>query len=171
MLQKINAMKTLFLIRHAKSDWENALLKDIERPLNERGYIAANLMSTRFDSVPDLIVTSPAVRAASTALIFARNLSYDPNAILIKKELYDTSVKEYLSVIQQIDDRFHTVLLFAHNPTISDTADYLTKGLPMEMPTCAVAGIRFGVENWSKVKTKSGELFLFDYPKKNGEDA
>jgi len=164
-------MKTLFLIRHAKSDWENALLKDIERPLNERGYTAANLMSARLEATPDLIVTSPAVRAASTALIFARNLNYDPNAILIKKELYDTSVREYLSVIQQIDNRFETVLLFAHNPTISDTADYLCKGLPMEMPTCAVAGIRFDVENWSKCKTKSGDLFLFDYPKKNGQNA
>lgn len=163
-------MKTLFLIRHAKSDWENALLKDIERPLNERGYAAAHFMSTRLNSAPDLIITSPAVRAASTALIFARNLNYDPNAILIRKELYDTSVKEYLSVIKQIEDRFHTVLLFAHNPTISDTADQLTKGLPMEMPTCAVAGIRFDVENWNTVKAGSGQLFLFDYPKKNGQN-
>lgn len=164
-------MKTLFLIRHAKSDWENALLKDIERPLNERGYVAANLMSRRLATVPDLIITSPAVRAASTALIFARNLGYDPNAIVIKKELYDTSVKDYLSVIQQIGEPFHTVLLFAHNPTISDTADHITRGLPMEMPTCAVAGIRFDLDSWSKVKAKSGELFLFDYPKKNGEHA
>jgi phosphohistidine phosphatase len=164
-------MKTLFLIRHAKSDWDNPLLQDIERPLNERGYTAANLMSLRLNAIPDLIITSPAVRAASTALIFARNLGYDPNAVLIKKELYDSSVKDYLSVIKQIDDRFQTVLLFAHNPTISDTADQLTKGLPMEMPTCAVAGIRFGVESWSKVKPKAGDLFLFDYPKKNGQDA
>lgn len=164
-------MKTLFLIRHAKSDWENALLKDIERPLNERGYAAANLMSSGLGASPGLIVTSPAVRAASTALIFARNLNYDPNTVLIKKELYDSSVKDYLGVIRQIDEAFDTVLLFGHNPTISDTADHLTKGLPMEMPTCAIAGIRFDAESWSKVKAGSGELFLFDYPKKNGENS
>lgn len=164
-------MKTLVLIRHAKSEWENALLQDIERPLNDRGYAAANLMSKRLGVVPDLIITSPAVRAASTALIFAKNLNYDPNTLLIRKELYDTSVKDYLSVIKQIDDRFHTVLLFAHNPTISDTADQLSKGLPMEMPTCAMAGIRFGVESWNRIKAQSGDLFLFDYPKKNGQNA
>lgn len=161
-------MKTLFLIRHAKSDWENALLSDIERPLNTRGYAAANLMSLRFKTTPDLIITSPAVRAASTALIFARNLGYDPNSISIKKELYDSSVKDYLSVIKQIDHRFSNVLLFAHNPLISDTADQLCQSLPMEMPTCAVAGIQFSTESWSSIKPRSGELILFDYPRKNG---
>ena len=160
-------MKTLFLIRHAKSDWENPRLKDMERPLNERGYAAANLMSSRFKAVPDLLITSPAVRAATTALIFAKALDYDTNNILIKEELYDTSVKTYLSVIKRIDNRFHTVLLFAHNPIISDTADQLCKALPMEMPTCAVAGIQFNIDSWADLKTGSGELILFDYPKKN----
>lgn len=157
-------MKTLFLIRHAKSDWENARLTDRERPLNERGYAAAALMSGRLATVPDLIVTSPAVRAASTALIFARRLGYNSNNILIKEELYDTSVKEYLSVIKNISDAYDTVLLFAHNPTISDTAARLVKNLPMEMSTCAVAGIQFNVTKWSEIKM--GELVLFDYPKK-----
>jgi phosphohistidine phosphatase len=161
-------MKTLFLIRHAKSDWENLLLSDIERPLNERGYAAANLMSARFKSVPDLIITSPAVRAASTALIFARKLGYNSNNVIIKEELYDTSVKEYVSVIKKIDNTFDTVLLFAHNPTISETVDHLTKALPVEMPTCAVAGIQFTISKWADVKAGTGELILFDYPKKSG---
>lgn len=164
-------MKTVFLIRHAKSDWENVLLKDIERPLNERGYAAANLMSLRLKTTPDLIITSPAVRAASTALIFARNLGYDPNTILIRKELYETSVKDYLSVIRQTDDRFNKILLFAHNPTITDTAQELCGSLPMEMPTCAIAGISFDISAWRNVKPGAGKLDLFDYPKKNGEDA
>jgi phosphohistidine phosphatase len=163
-------MKTVFLIRHAKSDWENPLLSDIERPLNERGYASANLMSGRFKAIPDLIITSPAVRAASTALIFARKLNYNSNAILMKEELYDTGVKEYLSVIKSIDDSYSTVLLFAHNPTISDTVDFLTKALPIEMPTCAVAGIQFIGSKWQDVKAGAGELILFDYPKKSGQN-
>ena len=160
-------MKTLYLIRHAKSDWENPQLKDIERHLNPRGYASANTMSKRFKDKPDLIISSPAIRAISTALIFARNLNYNTNTILIKQELYDTSVKDYLSVINSIENKYNSVLLFAHNPTISDVAIILTKALPTEMPTCATAGISFNTDDWKKAL--SGELFLFDYPKKDEE--
>lgn len=162
-------MKTLYLVRHAKSEWDNPDLKDIERPLNERGYSNANTMSELFKSKfanPDLIISSPAIRAISTALIFARNLNYNANTIKIKQELYDTSVKEYLSVISQIDNTFDSVMLFAHNPTISDFADSLTKSLPTEMTTCAIAGIQFNINDWQEVKTKTGELFMFEFPKK-----
>ena len=157
-------MKTLFLIRHAKSDWTNPELKDIERYLNERGYSNANMMSAKFTHASDLIISSPAIRAISTALIFARNLNYNANNIAIKQELYETSVQHYLSVINGIDNTFDTVLLFAHNPTISNVAQTLTQALPMEMPTCAIAGIKFKTDDWKKAKL--GELFLFDYPKK-----
>lgn len=157
-------MKTLFLIRHAKSDWTNPELKDIERYLNERGYSNANMMAAKFNHKPDLIISSPAIRAISTALIFARHINYNPNTIVIKQELYESSVNDYLSVINAIDNNFNTVLLFAHNPTISDVVQHLTQALPMEMPTCAIAGISFDVTDWKKAKT--GELFLFDYPKK-----
>lgn len=162
-------MKTLYLVRHAKSDWDNANLKDIERPLNERGYSSANAMSALFKTKfanPDLIISSPAIRAMTTALIFARNLNYNANTIKIKQELYDTSVKDYLSAISNIDNTFDSVMLFAHNPTISELADTLTKSLPMEMTTCAIVGIHFDIENWNDIKTKTGELFLFEYPKK-----
>ena len=157
-------MKTLFLIRHAKSDWTNPELKDIERFLNERGYSNANMMAAKFNHKPDLIISSPAIRAMSTTLIFARHLNYHANTIAIKQELYESSVKDYLSVINSIDNQFDTALLFAHNPTISDVAQHLTQALPMELPTCAIAGISFEVNDWKKAK--EGELFLFDYPKK-----
>lgn len=157
-------MKQLFLIRHAKSDWTNPELKDIERYLNERGYSNANMMAAKFNHQPDLIISSPAIRAMSTALIFARHLSYHANTITIKQELYESSVNDYLSVINSIDNQCNTVLLFAHNPTISDVAQHLTQALPMDMPTCAIAGISFDVTDWKKAK--EGELFLFDYPKK-----
>lgn len=162
-------MKTLYLIRHAKSDWNNSLLRDIERPLNNRGYADANVMGARLKT-PDLIISSPAVRALSTALIFARHVKYNANNISIKQELYETSVKEYLSVIKHFPDTAETAFLFAHNPTISDTAEALTKaGIPNEMPTCGIAGISFNSDSWSSIKQKSGELLLFDYPKKEKE--
>ena len=162
-------MKTIYLIRHAKSDWDNPLLQDIERPLNERGYDDANVMGAGLKT-PGLIISSPAVRALSTALIFARRLTYDANNISIRQELYDTSVKDYVSVIRQIPDTIETAFLFAHNPIISDTAESLSKeGIPSEMPTCAIAGISFPVSSWNGIKQQSGELILFDYPKKKKE--
>ena len=157
-------MKTLFLIRHAKSDWTNPELKDIERFLNERGYNNANMMAAKFNYKPDLVISSPAIRAMSTALIFARNLNYKANNISIKEELYESSMNEYLKVIQTIENTYNNVLLFAHNPTISDVAQHLTQALPIEMPTCAIVGIYFDVTDWKNAK--NGELFLFDYPKK-----
>jgi len=162
-------MKTLFLVRHAKSDWENSNLLDIERPLNERGYSNANSMSLLFKEKqdnPDLIITSPAIRAITTALIFARNLNYDSNLISIQKELYESSVKDYLKVVSKTDEQFKSIILFAHNPTISGFAETLCKSLPMEMPTCAIAGIHFDCKKWGDLKTTKGELFLFEYPKK-----
>lgn len=162
-------MKTLYLVRHAKSDWDNSSLLDIERPLNERGYNNANSMSRLFKEKqdnPDLIITSPAIRAINTALIFARNINYDFNLISIQKELYESSVKEYLSVLGHTDEQYKSVMLFAHNPTISGFADSLCKALPMDMPTCAIVGIRFDCKKWSDLKTTKGELFLFEYPKK-----
>jgi len=158
-------MKQLFLIRHAKSDWTNPELKDIERFLNERGYSNANTMSKNFNHPINLIISSPAIRAISTALIFARNLNYNANSICIKQELYESSLNNFLSVIHSIDNSYNSVLLFAHNPTISDIAQHLTQALPMELPTCAIAGIRFNLTDWKNAK--DGELFLFDFPKKH----
>lgn len=164
-------MKTIYLIRHAKSDWANELLHDLERPLNSRGYTAAHTMSQRLNLLPDLILSSPAVRAASTALIFARTLAYEADRILLRQELYESSVASYLRIIRQIDEPACNVLLFGHNPIITDTAAQLCRALPMEMPTCAIAGIRFRSQSWKTVSPGSGELVLFDYPKKGGEQA
>ena len=156
-------MKKLFLIRHAKSD-QNSSLNDIDRCLNERGYNNAYKMSNDFKENCDFIVSSPGIRAFSTAMIFAKSLDYDYNKISLRKELYESCVKDYFSVIQSIDNSFESVLLFAHNPTITEFAESLVKTLPMEVPTCGIVGISFDTDDWKKIKT--GELFLFDYPKK-----
>ena len=157
-------MKKLFLVRHAKSDWENPHLKDIERPLNERGYANANSLSYQRRIKPDLIISSPAVRAFTTALLFARNLNYNANTIILKQELYESTVNDYVSVFSEIDNKYDTVMLFGHNPTISDLVGQLTQSSNILMPTCCIAGINFDVKNWNEIKI--GNLFLFDYPKK-----
>lgn len=161
-------MKTLYLIRHAKSDWSIDHLSDIDRPLNERGYGDALKMSLILKgkkTVPDLIITSPAVRAITTALIFCRNLNYDPKTILINKNLYNTSSKEYLQCISKTDYKNQTVLLFGHNPTITNTANELTDALTEEMPTCCIAGINSTTETWIEFVKKKNSLSCFDFPK------
>lgn len=157
-------MKKLFLVRHAKSDWENPNLKDIERPLNARGYANANDMSNQRGIKPDLIISSPAVRAFTTALLFARNMNYNANTIILKKELYASTVNDYVSVFSEIDNKYDTVMLFGHNPIISNLVGQLTQSSNILMPTCCIAGIDFDVKIWKEIKI--GNLFLFDYPKK-----
>lgn len=161
-------MKTLYLIRHAKSDLGKAELKDIDRPLNARGYADAYKMSSILKAqkiVPDLLITSPAIRAISTALIFCRNLQLDASRIIINPDLYDSSVKEYKNCISKIDTKFKQVLLFGHNPTITDCAKKLLGSFPQEMPTCGIAGIRSEEGEWNNFMVKKCELLFFDFPK------
>ncbi len=161
-------MKTLYLIRHAKSDWSIDGLSDIDRPLNKKGYNDAHKMSLILKEknvVPDLIISSPAVRAISTSLIFCRIFEYNPKSILINKNLYDTSVKEYVQAISKIDAEHQVVLLFGHNPSISSTFSALTNFTNQEIPTCGIVGIQSNITNWGDFSKKSNTLIYLDFPK------
>lgn len=162
-------MKTIYLVRHAKSDWDNSDLLDIDRPLNQRGYSDAVRMSQFLKEnkiAPDVIISSPAIRAISTALIFTRNLNYDTSEVTIQPDLYESSLKKYLSCISKIDEKYKSAMLFAHNPFISETANILTDALNTEMQTCAVVGISFDeCVDWSEVAKSKGKLELYEFPK------
>lgn len=163
-------MKTLYLVRHAKSDWGKAELADIDRPLNARGYSDAHRMSLTLKEKkisPDLIITSPAIRAISTALVFCRTFQVDASKLIINSTLYDSSVKEYLNCISKIDNKFKQVLLFGHNPTITDCAKNLLRSFSEEMPTCSIVGIKSNEVEWNSFVLKKHELLLFDFPKNN----
>src|SRR5580693_1716080 len=123
-------MKTVYLIRHAKSDWGVDSLADIDRPLNTRGYTDSHTMSIRIKNknvIPDAILSSPAIRAISTALIFARNLDFNVSNIKINATLYHSDAKKYLQAISQIDNKINSFMLFGHNPIITDCANSLIK--------------------------------------------
>ncbi len=160
-------MRTLYLIRHAKSDQGIEHLSDIDRPLNIRGYESAHKMSSIMKEkniVPDLIITSPAVRAISTALIFCRTLGIDPSMLAIHKDLYDTSVKEYHHCIKNIDDKYKCVMLFGHNPLITACANSLTTPFTEHMSTCSIVGVK-GDISWANFTENANELELYDFPK------
>ncbi len=161
-------MKTLYLIRHAKSDWANITLADIDRPLNTRGYTDAHKMSAMMKQKniqPDAIVTSPAVRAITTALIFARNCNFNASRIHIQPMLYHSNTENYIDIVAETDDRINTLFLFAHNPVISDCANKLLRMQREEMPTCGITGVSSNCTNWDEFANSDCKLILFDFPK------
>lgn len=165
-------MKSLWLIRHAKSSWSLNDLHDSLRPLNERGYRDAENMSARLKSSgtqPDLIVTSFAVRAYSTAVIFARQFGYATQNIKIVDRLYESTTNDYLKTISELSDKASTVFLFGHNPVISNTVAVLSGSEGIELPTTGIARIAFKHDTWKLCSERSGKLEVFDYPKSGNQ--
>lgn len=162
-------MKTLFLIRHAKSSWDNAALPDKERPLNDRGRRDAPKMGERLakrDVKPDLILSSPAVRALSTAEIIAEKLNYRRKDIVVTERLYAAEVDDLLDVIRQLGDELKCVMLFGHNPEFTELAHRLS-GEIAHMPTCAIAEFTFDAKSWSGIDSIKPAQILLDYPKRS----
>ena len=163
-------MKELILIRHAKSDWTNESIKDIDRPLNERGYYDAYSLSEWFKEempLPDLIVSSPATRALNTAFIFCRTLSIREDSVRIIKSLYESTSKDYLKVISSIENEYNRIIIFGHNPAITNLTNELNNDLIFEnIPTCGIVKIGFDNKSWTEVaKSKGGKLLMNKFPK------
>ncbi len=153
-------MKRVYFVRHAKSSWSNTDLPDIDRPLNERGYNDAYAMGRHLYSkkyIPHLIISSPAIRTMSTALILSRALRMDEGKILIAPSLYEASTKNYRQVIEQIEENHSHVFIVAHNPTISDVFSMFTSDNSGEMPTCAIGIAEFDVDKWSEIDSVPGK--------------
>ncbi len=160
-------MKSLLLIRHAKSSWAAANLKDFDRPLNERGNADAPKMARRLmdrNYTIDLFVSSPAQRAAATALYFANEYQKTKSNILFIPSLYLASAKTFFNVIETIDDRFKNIALVSHNNGITDFANLLTDVQIDNMPTCSVFAVKIHADNWKEIKSAKIEFDFFDKP-------
>jgi phosphohistidine phosphatase len=163
-------MRRLTLVRHAKSSWDYAELSDFERPLNARGRRDAPVMARHLaeEMQPPLkLVSSPALRAITTAHIFAEAFGLAHTAIRIEPAVYEASHATLLTLVQAQDDADAQVLLFGHNPGLSELALLLARCSFADLPTCAVATIRFDVERWSEVRRGGGILERYDFPKKD----
>lgn len=160
-------MKTLYLVRHAKSDWGDPMLDDHDRPLNERGLRDAPAMGHRLAEQglrPDRIVTSTAVRARSTARLLARTLGIGDDHVVEDDRLYAATASRILHIASGLDDELGSAMLVGHNPGMSDAVGELT-GEWVELPTCAVVECRIDVDSWAEVVEGSGELATVDTPK------
>ncbi len=160
-------MKTLFLIRHAKSSWEDAALADKERPLNSRGKRDAPRMGERLAKrgvKPDLILSSPAVRAQETAEIIAEKLDYRRSNIVVEDRLYAGEANELLAVIRSLGDTLGCVLVIGHNPEMTTLAHHFSDEIS-HLPTCAVAEFSFATKSWSDIARDSPAKVALYFPK------
>src|SRR6478609_9764143 len=138
--------KRIYFLRHAKSDSSIAGQRDIERELNSRGHNDApkmgNLLVER-GVKPELIIASPSMRTRQTAEYISEQLKYNEDQIEWNEEIYEASARTLLNVITQIDDKYNTVMLIGHNPGFSYIAEYLTKEVLGNIPTCGFVEINF----------------------------
>ena len=160
--------RTLILVRHAKSSWDSLDLPDTERPLADRGKRDAPMMGKRLakqQGKPDLILSSPARRALTTAEIIASELGYKTKDIVVDDRLYATDPETLLAVIGGLNDKLKCVMFFGHNPEISELAHRLSADIA-PLPTCSVAQFTFESKSWATIGSVKAEKVFLDYPKK-----
>lgn len=163
-------MKTLYLVRHAKSSWKYPQLDDFERPLNKRGRKNAPFMGSilkELDVSPDLIVSSPANRAAMTARIIAAALDYPLEDICYSETMYEFGEKALIDVVKEIDDEVNQAMVVGHNPATNGLANYIGDQPIGNIPTCGVFCIELDIASWSNIKAHCGKAKFFEYPKKH----
>jgi phosphohistidine phosphatase len=161
-------MKTLILVRHAKSSWDQPVLSDFERPLNERGKKDAPEMAKRLKEKGikiDQFVSSPARRARKTAKYFAEEFDVKKDDIKMVEALYGADPSAFAETISGLDNDHETVILFSHNPGITEYASSLTKVRVDEMPTCAVFAVQADSDHWGEFGSAEKKFLFFDYPK------
>jgi phosphohistidine phosphatase len=168
-------MKTVYLIRHAKSSWEDEGLSDFDRPLNERGKIDASRMAKRLKEkriVPDLLLSSPAKRALSTAKRIGEVLGFSKEKIKTDQALYHADEDELLNVIRGMNDKNDCVLIFGHNPGLTQFVNSMNHDRSKfidNIPTCGVVAFRFDTNSWKQIDFGKGDLVFYDFPKSKSD--
>jgi len=160
-------MKTLYLIRHAKSDWSNPFLNDFDRPLNKRGEKNAPFMGKYLASqniYPDIIISSPAKRAKTTAKFIAKAISFE-DEIIYDESIYEADHFDLINLIKVQEDKVNTIFLFGHNPSFNILASQLVD-FRENIPTCGIVQINFDCKKWKNINSSNAQLIRFEYPKK-----
>ena len=160
--------KTLYLVRHAKSSWKNPGQADTERPLNKRGKNDAPLMGKTLKyrgEIPQLLISSPAKRALSTAKLFAKEFNYKKEGIKISESLYMASSKDFYNILVMCDNSLKSIMLFSHNPGITDFVNLISGSNIDNIPTAGAVRIDFEISSWDGIKNTKGEIKFFISPK------
>lgn len=161
--------RTLVVIRHAKSSWNDPLRSDFERTLNDRGNSDAPDMARRLKKagiIPDLMIASAAKRTRETATLMAGVLGYDPAAIQLEEKLYHCLPVTMEEVLYAVSDDVRTVFIIAHNPGITDFVNQFSSQFYVgNLPTCGVVAVHFNGASWNELSTAKKNVFLYDTPK------
>ncbi|MFY0606211.1 MAG: histidine phosphatase family protein [Cyclobacteriaceae bacterium] len=160
-------MKTLFVIRHAKSSWKFDL-PDQDRPLNLRGRrdvlrVAAHLSNN--EDTPDLMITSPASRALYTALFIGDEWGYPEDSIIIDHSLYHASGEDLLDIISK-QEGADSLAIFGHNPGLTQLINLYSSEYIDNLPTCGVYAVRLEIDNWSDIRSAAYERKFYVTPKR-----
>jgi len=161
-------MKRLTLLRHAKSSWDDAGLDDYDRPLNPRGRRDAPEMGRRLtiaDQAPDLLISSPAVRAISTAKMVAREMGFAEERIIEDRSLYHASARQLFSVVTSLETLAGHLMVVGHNPGLTDFASSLSEARIDNLPTASLFCVDMEIEDWSELTPGSGCFVYYDFPK------
>jgi phosphohistidine phosphatase len=162
-------MKTLYIVRHAKSSWADFNQSDFERSLNDRGHENAPEMAKRLLNKKikiDAFISSPALRARQTCEHFCKVYQVDKKEILFKDALYHAPESTIKNIIAQTDDQFDSIAVFTHNPGITDYVNTLVEDVYIDnMPTCGIFAVTSGTDNWGDFDESKKTFLFFDYPK------
>jgi phosphohistidine phosphatase len=154
-------MKSLILVRHAKTI-QYGYDQDFDRTLTDRGEENAERIScemVKIGLIPDLIISSPAVRTTQTTKIYARNFGYPIGNVSYEKKLYSgMQTTTFLHLLHELDDRHTTVMVVGHNPTVYFYLELLLPNFSLNVPTCSTVVIEFDIDNWSELKERSGKM-------------
>ena len=156
-------MKTVVLIRHAKSSWEHDIA-DIHRPLSDRGYSDANLLSNEFLNYnfnPDGIFSSPANQALTTCNLFIENCRFDANLLSIYKELYDFGGSQVVGFMRNLSDSLYSVMIFGHNHAFTSIANSFGNVYIDNVPTCGLVMLQFDTSSWKNIDKGHTKMTLF----------
>lgn len=163
-------MKTLYVIRHAKSGWGDFNLPDFDRPLNDRGKKDAPEMAARLKEnniIIDAFVSSPAKRARKTCKLFCEAYNYKEDDIIYIDSLYLAPAEKIFEVVTGLNNQYSHVAIFAHNPGVTDFANRLTSQVHIdEMPTCGIFAVETAIDNWKDFRNEEKKFLFFDYPKR-----
>jgi len=163
-------MKTLYLVRHAKSGWESNC-SDFERSLNEKGMKDAPVIAVRMRAkgapLPDILISSPARRALNTAEAFAETFGIEREKIHMEMGIYHGGADELLELVQSVPDSAESLMLFGHNPAISEFADRLARNAPHHFSPCSVVRIDMDIAGWSEAGREKGETQWHEHPEKH----
>ncbi len=160
-------MKTLYLIRHAKSDWSDGSLSDFERGLKKRGHKDLNTISSYLsiqELKPDLIISSLALRAQITADQLGKKIDYE-GRIHYMEELYNSRPETIMNVLTLQDDSYETIFVIGHNPELTEFANFLLEDNFSKLPTLGVLAINLNIDSWNDISEKCGEIDFFIQPK------